>query len=104
MRLAVRLIFEIQENMMTTYIVTFEVNDDFRKGQLKEKLKQYGGYCPIHDNCWAIISDQTPAQIRDSLIEDLSSSDRIFVIRSGIHAAWINSYGQKNSEWLKERL
>ena len=89
---------------MTTYIVTFEVDDDFRKNQLKEKLKQYSGYCPIHDNCWAIVSDQTPAQIRDYLSQDFSSSDRIFVIRSGTYAAWINSYGQKNSEWLKERL
>ena len=31
---------------MTTYIVTFEVNDDFKKDQIKEKLKQYSGYCP----------------------------------------------------------
>ena len=89
---------------MTTYIVTFEVNDDFRKNQLKEKLKQYSGYCPIHDNCWAVLSDQTPAQIRDSLTEDLDPLDRVFVIRSGMSAAWINPYGPKNNEWLKERL
>ena len=89
---------------MTTYIVTFEVNDDFKKGQIKEKLKQYSGYCPIHDNCWAVISDQSTVQIRDFLNKDLSASDRIFVIRSGIEAAWTNPYSTKNSEWLKERL
>ena len=89
---------------MTTYIVTFEVNDDLKKNQIKEKLKQYSGYCPIHDNCWAVISDQSPAQILDFLNKDLSVSERIFVIRSGIAAAWTNPYGSKNSEWLKERL
>lgn len=89
---------------MTTYIVTFEVNDNFKKDQLKEKLQQYSGYCPIHDNCWAIISDQTPTQILDFLGESLSESDRVFVIRSGIYSAWRNAYGPKNSEWLKERL
>ena len=89
---------------MTTYIVTFEVDDDFRKNQLKERLKQHSGYCPIHDNCWAVISDQTPAQIRDFLTEGLSPLDRVFVIRSGTYAAWNNPYGPKNSEWLKERL
>ena len=89
---------------MTTYIVTFEVNDDFKKNQLKEKLKQYSGYCPIHANCWAIVSDQTPTQILDFLRQAVSESDRIFVIRSGIHSAWLNAYGPKNSEWLKERL
>lgn len=89
---------------MTTYIVTFEVNDDFKKNQIKEKLKQYSGYCPIHDNCWAVISDQSTVQIRDFLSKDLPASERIFVIRSGIEAAWTNPYSTKNSEWLKERL
>ena len=89
---------------MTTYIVTFEVSDASKKSNLKEKLKQYRTFCPIHDNCWAIVSDQTPTQIRDYLSQDFSPSDRVFVIRSGTYAAWINSYGPKNSEWLKERL
>ena len=89
---------------MTTYIVTFEVTDDSKQNQLKEKLKQYGGYCPIHDNCWAIVSDQTPVQIRDSLSSTLSASDRIFVIRSGTHSAWRNSYGKKYDQWLKDKL
>ncbi len=89
---------------MTTYIVTFEVADDLKKSDLKEKLKKYGTFCPIHDNCWVIVSDQTPVQIRDSLSSTLSGSDRIFVIRSGTHSAWINSYGTKHDEWLKERL
>lgn len=89
---------------MTTYIVTFEVPDTSRKSALKESLKRYNTYCSIHDNCWAILSDQTPSQIRDSLAGALSESDRIFVIRSGTYAAWRNAYGPKNSEWLKERL
>ena len=97
-------IFGIQENIMTTYIVTFEMPDDSKKSNLKKKLQQYDGYCAIHDNCWAIISDQTPAQIRDHLNQDFSPSDRIFVIRSGTYAAWSNPYGSENSEWLKERL
>ncbi len=89
---------------MTTYIIAFEVPDIDRKNALKEKLKQYKAYCPIHDNCWAVLSDLTPSQIRDFLDEALSESDRIFVIRSGTSAAWRNSYGEKNTEWLKERL
>lgn len=89
---------------MTTYIVTFDVNDDTKKNQLKEKLKQYSGYCPIHENCWAVMSDQNAVQIRDFLSKDLSVSEPIFIIRSGTEAAWTNPYGTKNSEWLKERL
>lgn len=89
---------------MTTYIVTFEVSDVSIKNDLKEKLKGYGTFCPIHDNCWAIVSDQSAVQIRDFLNEDLSVSDRVFVIRSGIEAAWTNPYSAEHSEWLKEKL
>lgn len=89
---------------MSTYIVTFQVDDSVQKNKLKEKLREYSNYCPIHDNCWAIITDQTPAQIRDNLSELLNTSDRIFVIRSGTYAAWQNVYGEKNNKWLKEYL
>ena len=89
---------------MTTYIVTFEVTDTARKSTLKERLKEYGGYCPIHDNCWAVLSAKTPTEIRDYLAEVLSESDRIFVIRSGTYSAWKNPYSTKHTEWLKEKL
>ena len=89
---------------MTTYIITFEVNDTDRKSALKEKLKKYNGFCPIHDNCWAIITDQTPAQIIDFLEGVLVNQDRLFVIRTGTLAAWRNIYGEKNSAWLKDNL
>ena len=82
----------------------FEVADASKKDALKEKLKAYGTFCPIHDNCWAIVSDHTPVQIRDSLSSTLSETDSIFVMRSGTYSAWINSYGTKHDEWLKERL
>ena len=65
---------------------------------------EYGTYCPINDNCWAIVSDCTPVQVRDKLDQSLSDSDRIFVIRSGTAAAWRNVFGEKNTKWLKEYL
>lgn len=90
---------------MTTYIVTFEVNDSSRRESLKGKMREhYSAVCPIHEHCWAIVSEQTPSQIREFLDEKLLAEDRIFIIRSGTHAAWRNTYGEKNSEWLKERL
>lgn len=89
---------------MTTYIITYEVNDNSRKTKLKEKLKEFKSYCPIHDNCWAIRSEDKPAEIRDALNTVLNTEDRIFVIRTGTHAAWRNTYSDKNSNWLKEWL
>ena len=89
---------------MSTYIVAFEVDNNDRKVELKDKLKKYDGFCPINDNCWAIISNDTPVQIRENLKDSLELSDRIFVIRSGTASAWRNAYGDMHNEWLKENL
>lgn len=89
---------------MTCYIVAFEVADVANKAKLKAALKAYGTYCPINDNCWAIVTDQKAAQVRDNLMAYIPATDRIFVIKSGVEAAWRNVYGTKNSQWLKEKL
>lgn len=89
---------------MSCYIVTFEVADASNKATLKERLKAYGSYCPINDNCWAIVTNQTAAQVRDNLMAVIPVTDKIFVIKSGVEAAWRNVYGQENTDWLKEKL
>ncbi len=89
---------------MTTFIVAFEIPDASRRARFKQALKAYGAYCPINDNTWAISVDKTAVQVRDELMKSASGQDRIFVIRSGTAAAWSNSYGNKNNDWLKKWL
>ena len=89
---------------MTCYIATFEVANVQDKNALIERLKSYGTYCPINDNCWAIVTEQTAAQVRDNLMAVIKTTDKIFVIKSGVEAAWRNVYGEKNSDWLKGKL
>jgi len=67
-------------------------------------MKSYRKYCPINRNCWAILTDQRANDIRDFLGGVLSAEDRLFIIRSGVEAAWFNSFGPKNSAWLKKHL
>ena len=89
---------------MRTYIITFHIKNNDKQTALKQKLAEYNNYCPIHDNCWAIISEDTPAKIRDDLYQVVDKGDSLFVILSGTYSAWINLYGDKNNEWLKEYL
>jgi len=89
---------------MTCYIVAFEVESATNRAKLKESLKSYGSYCPINTNCWAILTDKSAAKIRDHLMEVIPTSDKIFVFKSGVEAAWRNVFGQKNTDWLKENL
>ncbi|MEX6690186.1 hypothetical protein QTN47_21935 [Danxiaibacter flavus] len=89
---------------MTTYIVTFEIKDAARRLSVKNKLKEFNTYCPIHDNAWAIRTDKKATEIRDFVSPLMTNEDRIFVIRTGVEAAWKNPYGNDNSEWLKKYL
>jgi hypothetical protein len=90
---------------MKTYVVTFEIADKTRLSLLEERLKSESGYyCPIHENAWAVQSEKTAAQLRDELMKITTNPDRLFIIKSGIEAAWTNTYGEKNSEWLKKYL
>ena len=89
---------------MVCYIVTFEVKDPAKLASLKAGLKSYGGYCPINENAWAITTADTAVKIRDHLSSLIDPNDRLFVIRSGVEAAWRNAYGQENTDWLKKYL
>jgi len=88
---------------MACYVVTFEPVGAAAAQTIRERLQTLGAYCPIHAYCWAVLTEMTAAQLRDLLIRDIQAS-HIFVVRSGTEAAWINTYGEKNSEWLKNNL
>lgn len=89
---------------MKCYVVTFEAADVGVRQLLRDRLKTYPRYCPIHKHCWAIMTDQKAVEVRDYLSALLGPKDRLFVVRSGTEAAWRNSYGPKNNEWLKKNL
>jgi hypothetical protein len=89
---------------MSAYIITFEISDVTKKKAFDEKLKTFGGYCSINAHTCAITSEKKAIEIRDSLSQILSPTDKLFVIRSGTEAAWRNSYGKEFDEWLKKYL
>ena len=89
---------------MTTYIVTFEIEDATRRQKVKEHLKSYGFFCPIHQNAWAIRTEKKAVDVRDAINALTVGTDRVFVIRTGTEAAWKNAYGQDNTDWLKKYL
>lgn len=89
---------------MTCYIVSFQVKNQASLTELYKLLKSYPSYCPINDTLWAITSDKVPLDITNYLKSALQANDRLFVIRSGTQAAWLNTYGEENSKWLKNNL
>lgn len=88
---------------MATYIISYDLRKPGQNyEQLYDAIKSYGTWAKINESLWAIVSTSSAVQIRNSLMAHIDSNDRIFVIKSGVEAAWRNS--MCNADWLKEHL
>ena len=87
---------------MKTYIVCFEIKNSTVIETVGNKLKQYETWARINANCWAVVTGQSAVAIRDTLKTLIAPNDYIFVIKSGVEAAWSNSYA--NNDWLQKNL
>jgi CRISPR/Cas system-associated endoribonuclease Cas2 len=88
---------------MATYIVSYDLKKPGQNyEQLYEAIKSYDTWAHINESVWAVVTTNTAVQVRDNLSQYIDNNDRIFVIKSGVEAAWRNSMCK--SEWLKEHL
>lgn len=61
------------------------------------------GYWDCLDSTWLVITEKTPAQIRDELIQYLKDGDRLLVMRYGDGAAWLG-FKDDCQTWLEDHL
>ena len=69
---------------------------------LLKAIKSYGTWAHINESTWAVVSEKTAPDIRDHLGKFFPSGSRLFVIKSGVAAAWKNTIC--SNEWLKKNL
>lgn len=85
------------------YIVIYEiktVSKDYTA--FYNALKSYAHWGKITGSSWAVVSELSSVAIRNNLSQYLDKGDRIMVIQSGLHAAWLNAIA--SNEWLKQNL
>lgn len=90
---------------MSCYIISFELSQDNRVKKLEALLggiKSYKGWARITYSTWAVVTDDKARDIRENLSKYITDSDRLFVLKSGVEAAWKNS--RCKNEWLKKNL
>lgn len=89
---------------MTCYIISYDLRAPGRNyEQLYAAIQSYEKWAHINESMWAIVTNGSSAVgIRDNLTRFLDSNDRLFVIKSGVEAAWRNSICK--NEWLKGNL
>lgn len=92
--------------MENAYIVSYDVSKDNGSdavySSLYDAIKSYGTWAHITESCWAVVSEQSAAEVRDRLLGVLRRTDRVMVVQSAHIAAWHNTICR--NEWLKENI
>lgn len=85
------------------YIITYDLN---RPGQnydeLIKAIKTYH-WCKIAESAWVVTTTKKAEQIRDHLLSNIDSNDKIFVCKLFREAAW-NGEPNDVTKWLQDNL
>ena len=88
---------------MTCYVISYDLRAPGRNYEhLYAAIKAYGKWAHINESVWAIVTDTNAVAVRDNLARHIDANDRLFVIKSGVEAAWRHSMCK--NEWLKGNL
>lgn len=87
---------------MNCYIISYDLTEGTNYEPLYDAIKAYGTWARITESTWAVVSSSSAKAIRDKLGAYLPAGGRLFVIKSGVEAAWRNVIGK--SEWLQKHL
>lgn len=90
--------------MRTAYIVSYDlVTPGQNYERVLEKIKKNGAWARLGGSAYIVLSDQSPADVRNSIATVLDANDKLFVGAIGAPAAWIGLTDEV-SEWLKKNL
>lgn len=88
---------------MICYLISYDLRSPGRNyDSLYKAIKAYGTWAHITESFWAVKTSDTAVEVRDNLRNYIDANDRLFIIKSGVEAAWINAICR--NEWLKENL
>ncbi|MCK4241417.1 MAG: hypothetical protein KAX30_07315 [Candidatus Atribacteria bacterium] len=87
---------------MACYIISYDLRKDRDYEALYEAIKSYGTWAHITESTWAVTTSKSAVQVRDHLSSVMDNDDRLFIVKSGVEAAWINVMCK--SQWLKDNL
>ena len=87
---------------MQCYIISYDLRNQKDYQSLYEVIKSYGTWAHISESIWAVSTSSSAKQIRDHLSNVMDGDDRLFVVKSGVEAAWKNVICK--DQWLKNNL
>lgn len=90
--------------MRKAYIVSYDLSTPGQNYETVLKaIKKYPGWARLGGSSYIVLADETAAQIRDSIMSNMDSNDKLFIGTVTAPAAWIG-LGDEVSDWLKNNL
>ena len=88
--------------MERCYIISYDMSEGGDYNALHNAIKDYDSWAHITESTWAVVTGYSAEVIRNRLSRYLPDGSSLFVVGSGIEAAWRNVFCR--SEWLKRSL
>lgn len=89
--------------MEKSFIISYDLPSGSDKyNALIDRIKQYGTWAHITLSTWAIVSECSANEIRDTLKSIIGEESRLIVVQSANVAAWSNSIC--SNDWLKKNI
>lgn len=88
--------------MERCYIISYDMAEGGDDNALYDAIKDYGTWAHITESTWAVVTECSAKDVRDDLDTYLPEGSRLFVVKSGIEAAWRNVIC--SNEWPKRNL
>lgn len=85
---------------MARYIVTYDLVNIRDYSSLIDKIKSYQKWAHPLESVWIIITNDTPAQVRDSLSECMDGDDKLLVMKTTLGTSWFG-LNRNVSDWIK---
>ena len=89
---------------MATYIITYDLSTPGRNySALYDLIRAYGGYAHITESSWAVVTNSTAEEVRNTLQAAIDSNDKLFVGTLRAPAAW-TGLDDERTNWLQSNL
>lgn len=89
---------------MKTLLITYDLITPGQKyAKLSEYLKSHDRWAHALDSTWFVITDKSPAQIRDEILTLIDGNDRLIVL-DVTGDDWASLISSEINDWLSDSL
>lgn len=91
---------------MPVYMIGYDLKKPGKDYQtlINAITKSFPNYWHCLDSTWLIVTDHTPKQVADYLLQFIDANDRVLVATMAKGAAWTVSFDKNCQDWLVKNL